>query len=61
MRALWVALVMVLPAGAQVPVLAVAGGLAVPTSRFGRPLDVGFDFQASAEISGPSRGHCLSW
>jgi hypothetical protein len=39
-----------IPAAAQVPVLGVAGGLAVPTSRFGRPLDVGFDFQASADL-----------
>ena len=50
MRGALVALVMALPAGAQVPVLGVAGGLAVPTSRFGRPLDVGFDFQASADL-----------
>jgi hypothetical protein len=39
-----------LPAGAQIPVLGVAGGLSVPTSRYGRPLDVGFDFQASADL-----------
>lgn len=38
------------PVAAQVPVLGVAGGLAVPTSRFGRPLDLGFDFQASADF-----------
>ena len=56
MRGVLVALLMALPVGAQVPVLGVAGGLAVPTSRFGRPLDVGFDFQASGDfrpIPGP--------
>lgn len=45
-----VALAFALPAAAQLPVLGVAGGLSVPTSRYGRPLDVGFDFQASAEV-----------
>jgi len=50
MRAVLVALAIALPAGAQVPVLGVAGGLSVPTSRFGKPLDVGFDFQASADF-----------
>jgi opacity protein-like surface antigen len=44
------ALMLALPAAAQVPVLGVAGGLSVPTSRYGGPLDVGFDFQASAEL-----------
>jgi len=39
-----------IPASAQIPVLGVAGGLSVPTSRFGKPLDVGFDFQASADF-----------
>jgi Outer membrane protein beta-barrel domain len=39
-----------LSAGAQTPILGVAGGLSVPTSRYGRPLDVGFDFQASADV-----------
>ena len=43
-------LAVAVPTRAQVPVLGVAGGLAVPTSRYGRPLDVGFDFQASAEL-----------
>jgi hypothetical protein len=50
------ALLVAVPASAQVPVLGVAGGLAVPTSRYGRPLDLGFDFQASADfrpIPGP--------
>lgn len=51
-----VAFAIAVPVAAQVPVLGVAGGLAVPTSRFGRPLDLGFDFQASADfrpIPGP--------
>lgn len=50
------AILCAVPATAQIPVLSVAGGLAVPTSRFGRPLDVGFGFQASADfrpIPGP--------
>ena len=50
------AVALAVPVGAQVPVLGVAGGLSVPTSRFGRPLDVGFDFQASGDfrpIPGP--------
>jgi hypothetical protein len=50
MRAALLALALAVPVGAQVPVLGVAGGLAVPTSRYGRPLDVGFNFQASAEL-----------
>jgi Outer membrane protein beta-barrel domain len=37
-------------AHAQIPVLSAAAGLAVPTGRFSRPLDIGFNFQASAEI-----------
>lgn len=37
-------------AAAQIPILGFGGGLSVPTSRYGRPLDVGFDFQASAEV-----------
>ena len=44
------ALTLAAPARAQVPVLGVAGGLSVPTSRYGRPLDVGFDVQASADF-----------
>jgi hypothetical protein len=50
MRAALLAVAIAASASAQVPVLGVAGGLAVPTSRYGRPLDVGFDFQASAEL-----------
>lgn len=56
MGVLALALLVAGPASAQVPVLGVAGGLAVPTGRYGRPLDVGFDFQASADfhpIPGP--------
>jgi Outer membrane protein beta-barrel domain len=48
--AMMLAVVAAAPARAQVPVLGVAGGLSVPTSRFGRPLDLGYDFQASADF-----------
>jgi hypothetical protein len=37
-------------ARAQVPVLGVAGGLAVPTSHYSETLDVGFTVMATAEL-----------
>jgi opacity protein-like surface antigen len=43
-------LALAMPVAAQVPVLSAAGGLSVPTSRYGRPLDVGFNVQASGDI-----------
>jgi opacity protein-like surface antigen len=45
-----IALVTAAPVGAQIPVIGVAGGLAIPTSRYNRANNIGFNFQVSADL-----------